>query len=381
MTTYVLPAKLKPLEDALQAIDWKRIESLSTNVDSAFQLLSDATVPGKLNDPASPDSHLVWMGFINALRERTLPTAASFSARWYRHLEAVGITSAVVAANRATAAYMTGVLQGQQGNAASARRWLHIAEIEDARTKHSGAAHTVLRQTFGEDPEALNQLHELVQDSTAAPNELEFLAEYHLTRWYLRTDLRTSDHAQDAEHRLRPEVLRKFIDHANATHATTTGKGNALEILAAYVLTHIIGCYPVSKARTLDFEIDLVVRNLSRTTSPALDILGRYFLVECKNWGKPVGSSHVSYFANRVRYCRATLGILFSKNGITGGTDTASANADFVIQRTFNQDGIVIAVVDEHDLGRLASGTESVLQLLLRKHDEVRFGRWVPDAL
>lgn len=52
-----------------------------------------------------------------------------------------------------------------------------------------------------------------------------------------------------------------------------------------------------------------------------------------------------------------------------------------MLHRTFHQDGIVIAVLDQSDLDALVKGKESILRLLLKKHDEVRFGKWTPDKL
>ncbi|WP_437494095.1 restriction endonuclease [Sorangium sp. So ce1014] len=148
-------------------------------------------------------------------------------------------------------------------------------------------------------------------------------------------------------------------------------------MLAAYLLSHIVGCFPVRKSETSDFENDLVIRNLSRHVSPALDILGRYFLVECKNWKNTVGTHEIAYFANRVRYGRVRFGVLFAREGISGDAeDGGGENGRFMIHRAYHQDGIVVAVVTASDLQRICDGTESTLAMLLRKHDEVRFGAW-----
>jgi hypothetical protein len=94
-----------------------------------------------------------------------------------------------------------------------------------------------------------------------------------------------------------------------------------------------------------------------------------------------------------VRYGRANFGVLFTREGITGfgGGKKEQGNAvklqgrvedgRFMLHRAYHQDGIVIAVVSIEDLKRIAAGEESVLQLLLRKHDEVRFGSWAKSPL
>jgi hypothetical protein len=108
-----------------------------------------------------------------------------------------------------------------------------------------------------------------------------------------------------------------------------------------------------------------------------LDVLGRYFLVECKNWKGTVGTHEIAYFANRIRYGRAQFGVLFAREGISGDpAEDSDENGRFMVHRVFHQDGIVVAVVTAQDLERVYSGVESTLAMLLRKHDEVRFGAW-----
>lgn len=227
----------------------------------------------------------------------------------------------------------------------------------------------------------------LARDEAAPIGVYQAHAEYILTRWYLTQDLRRSDVSLDAEHELDGWLLGELIRALAAAHTDTTSQGNALEILAAYLLTHIVGCFPVRKSETPDFENDLVIRNLSRNVSPALDVLGRYFIVECKNRVANTGSHEIAYFASRVRYGRATYGVLFTREGITGSGGTKKTKGKrepneriedgrFMLHRAYHQDGTVIAVVTKADLERVATGEESILQLLLRKHDEVRFGSW-----
>lgn len=368
-----LPENVKLIVGELTALSWTRVEELDDSMSKALEICRKHTCPGGLNDPSREESSSVWLWLVDAAKK-----AGTLSRRvareWYLHLNSVDRVRRDFSRNRGVAAYTAGVIELHRNNVAAARRWLHVAAVEDYRAGHRGAARAALLASLGESVESLDALEILVKAAPPKPGGLAAEAEFLLTRWYLERDIRTSDMSLDAEHELDPGLLRLFLDHINGTFSSTTEQGKALEELAAYVLGHVAGCYPVRNVSTIDFETDLVVRNLARAAMPALDVLGRYFLVECKNWASPVGASAAAYFANRIRYCRAHTGLLFAKNGITGEGREAVGDARFTLHRSFSHDGIVVAVVSAADLEGLAHRKETPLQLLLRKHDEVRFG-------
>ena len=377
-----VPAHLEPVLGQIQALDWPEPVKLSENVDAVLDILKTATRPGKANDPARDDAHLLWVGMCNQLQEHP-GLAVRFAQRWYEHLVVEDLARGDFSKSRGLAAFHAATAAMQRWNVASARRWLHVATIEDARHGCPCMAETVLLSQLDESKGGLVQLAQLArQVESHHATHLHRQTEHILTRWYLSQDIRRSDQSADVEHPANAEVLRLYVDDLTTQHPNAKVQGDALENLAAYLVSLISGCFPVTKSETKDFENDLVVRNLSRVVSPALDLLGRYFLVECKNWKNRVGSHEVAYFANRVRYGRATFGLLFAREGITGeGTDDADKikegeGAKFMLNRVFHQDGVVVAVVTRDDLERIQAGTETFLQVLLRKHDEVRFGAW-----
>ncbi|HEV3340612.1 MAG TPA: restriction endonuclease [Pirellulales bacterium] len=63
-------------------------------------------------------------------------------------------------------------------------------------------------------------------------------------------------------------------------------------------------------------EIDLLCWNERRKTG--LYYLETPFLVECKNWGTPVGGAQIVNFANSMRSRACRDGILVASHGITG---------------------------------------------------------------
>ncbi len=359
--------------------DWSRPELFSQNVSAAVAKLAEVTTAGGANDTSEEGSAVPWAWLVHQVRSQAT-TAARVAREWYRHLERHDLTSGTLSRNRGVSAFMAGSIEIQRGNAASARRWMHIAAVEDARADHRGVARTVLVEALHENEEALERLHALVREDSTSISSLGGQAEWLLTRWYLKEDVRRSDLSLDTEHHLSAEILSLAVDALSGAFDSTKAQGDALEYLAAYLLSHVAGCFPVRNLEAPDFENDVVIRNLSRHVSPALDVMGRYILVECKNWKGRVGSRHIAYLANRMRYCRVSFGILFAREGITGdlknaeNTDGDAGDGRFMLNRAYHQDGVVIAVLSADDLRGLVAGRETILQLLLRKHDEVRFG-------
>lgn len=359
----------------LRGLDWASQEALSENVVSAARLIENQTKVGGPNDPDNAASSEPWLWLLHQFK--SLPrTVGVLARRWYRFLASLDRERRTFSKNRGVAAYMAGSIELQRGDVAVARRWLHIAVVEDARKSHNGVARTVLIESLGESAGDLDSLRSLVETENAPPDDYRSSAEYLLTRWYLSRDLRTSDLSYSAEHDLDPWLLEQLTAALLIPRPNTKVQGDALETLAAYLLAHIVGCFPVRKSETPDFENDLVIRNLSRHVSPALDLLGRYFLVECKNTKHAIGTHDVAYFSNRVRYGRLSFGILFAREGISTGSETKDGNGEFMVHRVYHQDGVVIAVVTADDLRRVSQGLETPLAMLLRKHDEVRFGTW-----
>ena len=75
---------------------------------------------------------------------------------------------------------------------------------------------------------------------------------------------------------------------------------------------------------TKSSEIDLVCEYMGHTGPTIFDEHGRYFLVECKNWRRPIDAKGVRDFQVKIQSTRSSLGLIFSRSGVTGtkaGTD------------------------------------------------------------
>lgn len=177
------------------------------------------------------------------------------------------------------------------------------------------------------------------------------------------------------EYPLTPAYFQLLLDQVEATEGTTTEKGNRLEHLAAYLFLLVSGWVPAAKVKPDDqaSEHDIVVSNLNRTSDLSSELFGRRFLVECKNWEKPVRVSQVGYFLYRMRLTHCKFGVIFAKNGITGNEDEEKA-ARALLRRAFHEDGSICAVLDLNDLNALADVKHTFWSLLLQRSQNLQFG-------
>ncbi len=153
---------------------------------------------------------------------------------------------------------------------------------------------------------------------------------------------------------------------------TNDEKGKSLENLARFLLESIpsLRCkYP--NLETKSSEIDLVIEyDHLKGELPLLEELGRYALIECKNWSKPVGVGYVRDFMGKLDKCKIKLGIIFSKNGVTGVNSGVDALRE--IQSRFDRDGIYILVFSLDELKEIKDGMGFYKAIDL-KADRLRF--------
>lgn len=154
--------------------------------------------------------------------------------------------------------------------------------------------------------------------------------------------------------------------------ASNDEKGKSLEALARFLFDSVpsLNCkYP--NLQTRSSEIDLVIEyDRSVGHIPLFEELGRYCLVECKNWGKPVGVGPVRDFMGKLDKCKTRLGIIFSKSGVTGVDSGADALRE--IQSRFDRDGVFLLVFSLEDLRSIKDG-KAFSEALDRKADDLRF--------
>ncbi|TBZ97439.1 restriction endonuclease [Rhizobium leguminosarum] len=168
-----------------------------------------------------------------------------------------------------------------------------------------------------------------------------------------------------------PTELIQLIERVEKAE-TNDDKGKSLEALAAFLLGGVPGLRcKYSNLRTRSSEIDLVVEYVPSTRRLSLfDEVGQYALVECKNWSRPVGADQVRNFISKLDKCKARLGVIFAKNGITGEADGTAALRE--IQSDFDRHGKMVLVFSLQELKSIDSGPVfyDVLDL---KADNLRF--------
>lgn len=156
------------------------------------------------------------------------------------------------------------------------------------------------------------------------------------------------------------------------TATTNQDKGRSLEELATLLFTNApsLQC-KYRNLITRSSEIDLVVEYRgSKFDIPLFEELGRYCLIECKNWSSPVGVAPVRDFLGKLRKAKTQLGILFAKNGITG--EGTGLDALREIQSAYDRDGTFLLVFSLADVKQIESGTDFIA-LLDQKSDSLRF--------
>ena len=181
-------------------------------------------------------------------------------------------------------------------------------------------------------------------------------------------------------HLTRP-YLRVLLDHMKLA-SNNSSKGKCLEDIAYYLFSLLPGC--VLRRNLYDraeaSEYDLVISNMSPTSSLIGDVFGRDFLIECKNWSRPVGAQQVGYFLFRMSLTHCRFGVIIAKKNITGKSDTTSKStgdkyANALVRRAFHEHGSACVVISMNDIEGLASGQVSgVTNLLMERLGDFRFG-------
>ena len=147
------------------------------------------------------------------------------------------------------------------------------------------------------------------------------------------------------------QVFARFL-HRVRQAQTNDEKKRSLEYLAEFLFETIKGLKVVDRdLRTSAEEIDRLVRNES--DEPFWRNLGNPFLVECKNWGVPVGAKEIRDLKGKMDSRGIKTAFLLAKSGVSGN-DYRDARLAI---REAPKDGRYIVVLDDTDLQEIADGT------------------------
>jgi hypothetical protein len=151
---------------------------------------------------------------------------------------------------------------------------------------------------------------------------------------------------------------------AAATATDSDAKGKAYESVVAYVFGSVPGCI-VESGITNVFgteQIDVAVGN-SRLAG-GLTLMPSIFLIECKDWDRPVDSKTVGYFVNILASRGVEVGVLVAANGITGELRDLTYAHSLGLSAAAR--GIKVLVVTTVELAALTT-VEDFVQLLHRR--------------
>ena len=146
------------------------------------------------------------------------------------------------------------------------------------------------------------------------------------------------------------------------------GTGEALEVLAEYLMSCMPGCRTRRRQRSGSTDYDIVC------AMEGFDVdfrseLGRYFVCECKDWASPADFTVMAKFCRVLDSTKSRFGVLFSRSGISGAGATQFAEREQL--KVFQDRGIVIVVLSLADLERVASGA-NLIAMLRRQYEAVR---------
>jgi GTPase Era involved in 16S rRNA processing len=157
---------------------------------------------------------------------------------------------------------------------------------------------------------------------------------------------------QPSKREKKQELSNKLMKLIEAVECAQTNdeKGKSLEQLAKFLFDNVpsLSCKYLNLF-TRSSELDLVVEyNHEKGILHPFHEAGRYCLVECKNWSKPVGVSPVRDFIGKLDKCKISLGIIFSKNGVTGVDSGVDALRE--IQSHYDRNGVYLLVFSLDDV-------------------------------
>ena len=147
-----------------------------------------------------------------------------------------------------------------------------------------------------------------------------------------------------------------------------TDSGQSLEWLADYVLSCMPGCKATRRQRSMSTDYD-VVCSMEGFELDFRSEFGRYFVCECKDWNRSADFTTIAKFCRVLDSTKSKFGIIFSKQGISGQKSAKYAGREQL--KVFQDRGMVIIVVDENDLTKVASGS-NFINILRQKYERVR---------
>lgn len=371
---------VKKVQDLLESP-----ETLRGDISPVISLLEEHVTPDGIVSPVEGEKlWKVFAGVVNKLIEQGFSRQAIDLTVWlYHHICSLQLKHRS-RYHKGGLTHQAGIFYVGLGQRHIARWFFILAFIEDvlsglekpgtpSRHLEAPAANT-LRVYFNIPPSVLKRIVEIATVAHSSDNDLWHFPETITVTLAKAGLLPQLPHIGTEEVPLNRRLVQHLRDRLDGEEIGKKEKGDRFEDLAAYLLQTLPGPRILRDVRTTDSQSDLIVVQRSPGSSYMLEALGRAFLVECKNWEDAVGPDTVNHFAAKIRFHKCKCGVLFAKSNITGRrSEIPVGGARLTLLRWFHQDGCSVLIVDKDDLQLLAKGTMSVGELLLEKHELLRF--------
>jgi hypothetical protein len=283
--------------------------------------------------------------------------------------------------------YLLSIVFASVNDTGMSFRWALLAYAHDILNNYPyGASCSILSTTFGIGKSDLEKLHEegklcleAVRDHENDWGRIEGFPEEVIRRFVSNSGrsiygTHIAHHQTERDFPVSPGYLSALIDLVEDESLDNNKKGAALEAMASYIMSLLPGCIVKQNLNDTSqvHQTDVLVSNLYRSSNALSDLFGRHILVECKNYRERIGVPEVGYFLLRMNMAHINFGIIFSKEGITGGDDFKNASA--LIRRSFHEYGSVCVIITIDDMKAAISENKSIYWPIMEKYEDFRFG-------
>ncbi len=150
----------------------------------------------------------------------------------------------------------------------------------------------------------------------------------------------------------------------------TDEKGKSLEKLGEKLLASPYMKLQEQRSRTRSGEIDLIFEVLKYQGTIFIDF-SNILIVECKNWSKKAGADILKKFANNMQEMGCNVGIILSKNGISGKPEE-KRDSWSVIKTQWDSSSNIIIVLTLEDIENVICKGQNLYLLLKEQYFKVK---------
>jgi hypothetical protein len=160
------------------------------------------------------------------------------------------------------------------------------------------------------------------------------------------------------------DILPKLINEYNGKD-----KGNIFESLACDLLRSPYLRYHSRNKRTPTGEIDLIFI-VNKIQNTLFSNFSNILIVECKNWEEKADAPQVRTFISKIEDVKSNVGIIFSKNGITGNYNHGTDGKGVIKSKWIDKEVLVLEF-NINDITDIISNKKSVYEILEQRFYEL----------